>query len=62
MYNWKKIRHTQNTIHTMQPEWHAWLKIFLIEQEKILLSVLSELSVHILQHARAHGRIILGQV
>lgn len=69
------LRQTQGTIRTESPDWEPWLKFFLrvaqkqvkklmvkIEKEKILLSALPELSLKILDHAKAHGRVTMGDL
>jgi len=69
------LRQTQGTIRTNQPNWQPWLKFFLralqqqmknlakkVEREKIILSVLPELSVQILDYAREHGRVTIGDM
>ena len=67
------LRRTQGTIRTEAPDWASWLMFFLkvlqrqmqrlrgkIERERLLLAKLPELSVQILDHARDHGRITIG--
>ncbi len=69
------LRQTQGTIRTDAPNWQPWLVFFLramqqqkqclarkVEREKIVLSNLPELSVQILEHARAHGRVTIGEM
>lgn len=64
------LRQSQGTIRTNEPNWQPWIIFFLralkqqmmrlakkVEREKLLLSALPELSVQILDHARAHGRV-----
>ena len=64
------LRRTQGTIQTTAPDWLPWLTFFLkaiqrqvrhlykkVEREKLLLEKLPDLSVQILDHVRAHGRI-----
>jgi Fic family protein len=66
------LRQTQGTIRTDTPNWQPWLTFFLsslcsqvkrletkIEREKLVLSVLPELSLKLLTLAREHGRITL---
>ena len=66
------LRETQGTIRTDAPDWQPWLGFFLqslqrqvrhlnqkIEQEKLLLDTLPELSIQIIEHVREHGRITL---
>ena len=67
------LRQTQGTIRTKTPNWQPWLLFFLralqqqmkrlakkIEREKLVLSGLPELSLGILDHARQHGRVSIG--
>ena len=69
------LRQTQVTIRTDAPNWQHWILYFLrtllqqkrnlsakIEREKIILLVLPELSVRILDHARQHGRVTIGDM
>ena len=64
------LRRTQGTIRTEAPDWAPWIVFFLkamqrqvrhlnekVEREKLLLAKLPGLSVQILDHVRAHGRI-----
>ena len=64
------LRRTQGTIRTVAPDWAPWIVFFLkamqrqvrhlnekVECEKLLLAKLPDLSVQILDHVRAHGRI-----
>jgi Fic family protein len=66
------LRQTQGTIRTDAPNWQPWLLFFLrslaeqvrrlekkIEREKIVLAALPELSLHIVEFAREHGRITM---
>lgn len=66
------LRQTQGTIRTESPNWEPWVLFFLrtlkkqkqnltikVEREKLLLGILPELSVQILEHVRAHGRITI---
>jgi Fic family protein len=68
------LRQTQGTIRTDSPNWQPWLLFFLrslvtqvrrlkkkVEQEKIVLATLPELSLSIVEFARAHGRITIGE-
>ena len=67
------LRQTQGTIRTESPDWQPWLVFFLralaeqvrrlnrkVEREKILLAVLPELSLQIVEFAREHGRVTMG--
>ncbi len=69
------LRQTQGTIRTDAPEWQPWVLYFLralqqqmkrlakkVEREKIVLSALPELSVQILEYAREHGRVTIGEM
>lgn len=69
------LRQTQGTIRTDEPDWQPWTVFFLhalqqqmkrlakkVEREKLLLSALPELSVQILDHARAHGRVTVREM
>jgi len=67
------LRQTQGTIRTESPDWQPWLVFFLralaeqvrrlnrkVEREKIVLAVLPELSLQIVEFAREHGRVTMG--
>ena len=69
------LRKTQETIRTETPDWQPWLLFFLraaheqmqrlarkVEREKIVLSNLPELSVQIVDRAREHGRVTIGEM
>ena len=69
------LRQTQGTIRTDAPNWQPWINFFLrvlqqqmrrlakkVEQERIVLSALPELSVQILEYAREHGRVSIGDM
>jgi Fic family protein len=69
------LRQTQATIRSESPNWQPWVLFFLraltrqkerltlkIERERIILANLPELSVRILDHARAHGRVTIGDM
>ena len=66
------LRQTQGTIRTATPNWQPWLVFFLrslaeqvrrlekkVEREKIVLAALPELSMHIMEFTREHGRITM---
>jgi Fic family protein len=68
------LRQTQGTIRTEAPDWQPWLVFFLrslaeqvrrlekkIEREKILLATMPELSLQIVEFAREHGRVTIGE-
>lgn len=67
------LRQTQGTIRTSAPNWQPWLMFFLralaeqvrrlsrkVEREKLVLAALPELSLQIVEFAREHGRITMG--
>jgi Fic family protein len=67
------LRRTQGTTRTDAPDWAPWLLFFLralqrqmrrlrekVERERLLLARLPDLSIRILDHARNHGRITIG--
>jgi Fic family protein len=67
------LRQTQGTIRTSAPNWQPWLIFFLralaeqvrrlnrkVEREKLVLAPLPELSLQIVEFAREHGRITMG--
>jgi Fic family protein len=67
------LRQTQGTIRTEAPNWQPWLVFFLrslaeqvrrlekkVEREKIVLAALPELSLRIVEFAREHGRVTIG--
>ena len=67
------LRQTQGTIRTDAPDWQPWLTFFLrslaeqvrrlekkVEREKIVLATLPELSLQIVEFAREHGRVTIG--
>lgn len=69
------LRQTQATIRTDTPDWQPWTRFFLralreqmkrlarkVERERIMLAALPELSVAILEHARDHGRVTIGEM
>jgi Fic family protein len=69
------LRETQGTIRTAAPNWQPWLLFFLrvlqqqkrrlaakVEREKIVLAALPELAVRIVEHARQHGRVTIGDM
>ena len=68
------LRQTQVTIRTDVPDWQPWLSFFLtslaeqvkrlarkVEREKIVLATLPNLSLQIVEFAREHGRITIGE-
>ena len=69
------LRQTQGTIAKDKPNWQPWLLFFLgalrqqmqrlakkVEREKLVLSSLADLSVQILNQAREHGRVSIGDM
>lgn len=69
------LRQTQGTIRIDNPNWEPWLVFFLralqqqkqrlekkIEREKLVVSSLPEHSVRILDYARDHGRVSIGEM
>jgi Fic family protein len=69
------LRQTQGTIRTIAPDWGPWLLFFLsalhqqmrrltkkIEREKLVLASMSDLAVQILDQAREHGRVSIGEI
>ena len=69
------LRNTQGTIRTDAPDWQPWVIYFLralqkqktrleakIQREKILVETLPELSVLIIELAKDHGRMTIGQI
>jgi Fic family protein len=68
------LRLTQGTIRTESPNWQPWLVFFLrilaeqvrrlekkIEREKIVLAAMPELQLQIVEFAREHGRVTIGE-
>lgn len=68
------LRQTQGTIRTASPNWQPWLVFFLrsldeqarrlqkkVERERLVLAPLPELSLAIVELAREHGRVTIGQ-
>ena len=69
------LRQTQGTIRTPAPDWQPWVLFFLralfqqsrrlnakVEREKVLLAALPDLSLRIIEHAREHGRVTIGEI
>lgn len=69
------LRQTQGTIRTTAPDWQPWLKFFLralhqqmkrlaakVEREKLMIAALPELAARIIDHARDHGRVTMGEM
>ena len=68
------LRQTQGTIRSEAPNWQPWLVFFLrslaeqvrrlekkIEREKLVLAAMPELSLQIVDFAREHGRVTIGE-
>ena len=68
------LRQTQGTIRTGAPNWQPWLAFFLqslaeqvrrlekkVEREKIVLAAMPELALKIVEFAREHGRVTIGE-
>ena len=69
------LRQTQGSIRTEDPNWQPWLTFFLrslaeqvrrlekkVEREKLVLAALPELALQIVEFAREHGRVTMGDV
>lgn len=69
------LRQTQGTIRTNNPDWQPWILFFLrslqkqkrilerkIERERLIVSVMSELSLQIIEYAKEHGRVTAGDI
>jgi len=69
------LRQTQGTLRTEKPNWQPWVLFFIkalkeqkkrlekkIEQEKLLLTKLPELSQKILELIKSRGRITIGEI
>jgi Fic family protein len=69
------LRKTQETLKKDTPDWMPWIIFFLralqeqknrlqikIEQEKLLLGQLAELSLQILELVKSHGRITISEI
>lgn len=67
------LRQTQASIRSNSPDWQPWLVFFLgslaeqvrrlekkVEREKLVLANLPELSLRIVEFAREHGRVTIG--
>ena len=68
------LRQTQVTIRTESPNWQPWLVFFLrslaeqvrrlekkVEREKIVIATMPELQLRIVEFAREHGRVTIGE-
>ena len=69
------LRQTQGSIRTDTPNWHPWVLFFLrslqkqtkllsekIEREKLILETLPDISIQILEHLQAYGRVTIGEM
>jgi len=69
------LRQTQATIRTEAPNWQPWLEFFLrsiteqirrlekkVEREQIVLASMPDLQLQIVEFAREHGRVRIGEV
>ena len=69
------LRQTQGTIRSDTPDWQPWLVFFLrclveqvrrleqkVERERLVLAPLPELSLRIVEFAREHGRVTIGEI
>lgn len=69
------LRQTQGTIRTETPDWQPWLMFFMralqqqkrrlaakVEREKLVMAALPDLAVRIIDHARQHGRVTIGDM
>ena len=69
------LRQTQGTIRTDTPDWQPWLMFFMralqqqkrrlatkVEKEKLVMATLPELAVQIIDHARQHSRVTMGDM
>jgi Fic family protein len=68
------LRQTQGTIRSAAPDWQPWIRFFLralqqqvrrlagkVEREKLMLAVMPELALKMVDQARAHGRVTIGE-
>nr|WP_240901287.1 DUF977 family protein [Thioalkalivibrio sp. XN279] len=68
------LRQTQATIRTESPNWQPWLMFFLrslaeqvrrlekkVERERIVLAAMPALQLQIVEFAREHGRVTIGE-
>ena len=69
------LRQTQATIRTEAPNWQPWLEFFLrsiteqirrlekkVEREQVVLASMPDLQLQIVEFAREHGRVTIGEV
>jgi predicted HTH transcriptional regulator len=68
------LRQTQGAIRSETPDWQPWLRFFLramqqqmrrladkVEREKLLVAAMPVLALAIVDHARNHGRVTMGE-
>jgi Fic family protein len=68
------LRQTQGTIRSGAPNWQPWLMFFLrslaeqvrrlekkVQREKLVLAAMPELQLQIVEFAREHGRVTIGE-
>ena len=69
------LRQTQGSIRGDTPNWQPWLEFFLralqqqkrrladrVERERLMMAALPDLAVQIVDHARQHGRVTMGDM
>ena len=69
------LRQTQGTIRSESPNWNSWIVFFLrslaeqvrrlekkVERERIVLAALPPLSLSIVEFAKEHGRVTIGEM
>jgi len=69
------LRQTQGTIRTPSPNWQPWLVFFFralqqqtrrlatkVEREKLVLAALPDLAIRLIDQARQHGRVTMGDM
>jgi Fic family protein len=69
------LRQTQGTIRSESPNWQPWISFFLralqqqeqrlavkVNREKLVIAALPELAVRIVDQARNHGRVTIGDI
>lgn len=70
----RALRQTQGTLRTEAPDWQPWLMYFLgslaeqvrrlemkVERERIVLAAMPALQLQIVEFAREHGRVTIGE-
>lgn len=69
------LRQTQSSVRTEIPDWQPWILFLLrslqkqtrllsqkIEREKLILETLPDISIQIIEHIQAHGRVTIGEM